>query len=112
MPSPVMRKSDSRKATCRRGSEAWQLVDGLRHEPDDTFITEKNTYDAFQNTSLESLLRRWDVDTVIVGGVVTNLCCDTTARCVSCCHRLSRRRGVSSSAVLASLYGSPGVSAI
>ena len=57
-------------------------MDGLGQKPDDTYITNKNTYDAFQNTDLESLLQRWGVDTVIVGGVVTFACCETTARCV------------------------------
>ena len=65
----------------RRGTDAWQLVPGLGSKPTDTFITEKNTYDAFQNTQLESLLRQWGVDTVLVGGVVTNMCSETTARC-------------------------------
>ena len=57
-------------------------MEGLGQQPGDTYVTEKNTYDAFQNTGLDGQLRRWGVDTVIVGGVVTNLCCDTTARCV------------------------------
>lgn len=43
-------------------------------------ITSKRTYDAFQGTELEGLLRRRGVDAVIVGGVMTNLCCETTAR--------------------------------
>ena len=82
-PCPRMScEHESRCAARRRGSEAWQLVEGLGQKPDDTIITEKNTYDAFQNTSLESLLRRWGVDTVIVGGVITYACCETTARCV------------------------------
>jgi nicotinamidase-related amidase len=74
-------KAESCKAMCRRGSEAWQLVEGLGEQPDDTYITDKNTYDSFQNTSLGALLQGRGVDTVIVGGVITNACCETTARC-------------------------------
>ena len=54
------------------------------NQPDDTYIKDKNTYDSFQNTRLESLLREWDIDTVIVGGLATNMCCGATARCAAC----------------------------
>lgn len=33
-----------------------------------------------QGTELQELLQRHGCDTVIVGGVMTNLCCETTAR--------------------------------
>ena len=52
----------------RRHSDAWQLVPGLGNQPTDTYITEKHTYDAFQNTRLESLLREWGVDMLVIGG--------------------------------------------
>jgi len=46
-----------------------------------TFIIhDKSRYDAFQGTRLEELLRHLNIQTVIVGGVMTNLCCETTAR--------------------------------
>ncbi|XP_030962881.1 nicotinamidase 3-like isoform X1 [Quercus lobata] len=40
----------------------------------------KNTYSAFRNTRLEEQLREMGVEEVIVTGVMTNLCCETTAR--------------------------------
>jgi len=43
-------------------------------------VVEKNTYSAFQNTRLEERLREMGVKEVIVTGVMTNLCCETTAR--------------------------------
>ncbi|KAJ8433445.1 hypothetical protein Cgig2_017405 [Carnegiea gigantea] len=43
-------------------------------------VVEKNTYSAFQNTHLEERLREMGVKEVIVTGVMTNLCCETTAR--------------------------------
>uniref|UniRef100_A0A7N0TFN0 Isochorismatase-like domain-containing protein n=1 Tax=Kalanchoe fedtschenkoi TaxID=63787 RepID=A0A7N0TFN0_KALFE len=49
-----------------------------RKEGDD--VVEKNTYSAFQNTKLEERLRGMGVEEVIVAGVMTNLCCETTAR--------------------------------
>ncbi len=43
-------------------------------------ILEKNNYDAFYGTNLEDLLREKNVATVIITGVMTHLCCETTAR--------------------------------
>ena len=40
----------------------------------------KNTYDAFINTPLEKMLRKKGVTRVVVSGVMTDCCCDTTAR--------------------------------
>ena len=44
------------------------------------FVIEKRTYDAFYNTDLEHLLKEMNVKTVIITGVMTHLCCETTAR--------------------------------
>lgn len=43
-------------------------------------IVEKSTYDAFLGTGLENLLRDEKVAQVVVCGVMTHLCCETTAR--------------------------------
>ncbi|CAN1325470.1 Nicotinamidase 2 [Linum perenne] len=43
-------------------------------------IIEKNTYSAFANTGLHQKLDDMGVKEVIVAGVMTNLCCETTAR--------------------------------
>ncbi|XP_010688679.3 nicotinamidase 2 [Beta vulgaris subsp. vulgaris] len=43
-------------------------------------VVEKETYSAFRKTGLEELLREMGVEEVIVSGVMTNLCCETTAR--------------------------------
>jgi nicotinamidase-related amidase len=53
-------------------------------ERHDSFITEKRTYDAFHLTPLQGLLERRGVRAVIVGGVMTELCCETTARAAFC----------------------------
>jgi ureidoacrylate peracid hydrolase len=61
------------------GTWGWQIVDEL--EPDrDELVVEKPRYDAFLRTTLEEDLRRRGVDTVVIGGVITNCCVDTTAR--------------------------------
>jgi len=43
-------------------------------------IIKKSRYDAFYNTALESMLRDQDIRQVVICGVMTHLCCETTAR--------------------------------
>lgn len=43
-------------------------------------VIPKTQYDAFYNTSLEDVLRGRGVEQVVVTGVMTHLCCETTAR--------------------------------
>ncbi|KAK8966115.1 hypothetical protein KSP40_PGU005838 [Platanthera guangdongensis] len=43
-------------------------------------VVEKITYSAFDGTGLEEVLKEMRVEEVIVTGVMTNLCCETTAR--------------------------------
>jgi isochorismate hydrolase len=62
-----------------RGSAEWQLLEGL-DVGDDDIIVDKNRYDAFHGTELDSILRSWNVHQLIITGVLTNCCCETTAR--------------------------------
>ncbi|KOU26427.1 hypothetical protein ADK52_09525 [Streptomyces sp. WM6372] len=70
-------------AGMRKGSFGSKVVDGLRPEPDDVVIR-KHRYDAFHNTQLETVLANISgprqVDTVIIVGTLTEVCCDSTAR--------------------------------
>jgi ureidoacrylate peracid hydrolase len=43
-------------------------------------VVDKPRFGAFQGTDLEATLRQRGVDTIVVAGLVTNVCCDTTAR--------------------------------
>ncbi|KAL4571657.1 hypothetical protein LXL04_018420 [Taraxacum kok-saghyz] len=47
---------------------------------DEELVVEKNTYSGFRGTQLEERLKDMGVEEVIVTGVMTNLCCETTAR--------------------------------
>jgi len=40
----------------------------------------KHKYDAFIGTDLDMVLKNLEVDTVIIGGVFTEVCCESTAR--------------------------------
>ena len=43
-------------------------------------IINKQRYGAFTGTDLEMILRTKGIDTVIISGIATNICCETTAR--------------------------------
>ena len=47
---------------------------------DDEPVVDKTRYSAFVNTRLESILKTWGVDTVLVTGLMTQYCSVTTAR--------------------------------
>ena len=55
-----------------------QIIPGL-DMPDATVI-KKTQYDAFYQTSLEEILLKNKVSQVVITGVTTHLCCETTAR--------------------------------
>ena len=61
------------------GSEAWEFDRALKPKSSDLII-DKNRYSAFQGTDLDVWLRRNGVEDLIISGVMTNLCCETTAR--------------------------------
>lgn len=61
------------------GSWGWQLVGALEPEADE-LVVHKPRYDAFLRTALEDDLRARGIETVVVAGVITNCCVDTTAR--------------------------------
>lgn len=43
-------------------------------------VLDKPRYGAFHGTDLDLVLRSAAVDTVLISGIATNICCDTTAR--------------------------------
>lgn len=63
----------------QHGSAAWQLAAGLAPQADDVYVR-KTTPDSFNRTDLEALLRARGVDTLIVCGMHTEFCVDTTCR--------------------------------
>ena len=60
-----------------------RLIDELAPKPSEPVI-HKTTYDAFFGTKLDTLLQQHHLDQVLVTGVLTHLCCDTTARAAFC----------------------------
>lgn len=64
---------------CRRGTWGAAVMDELPPRAGELII-EKCRYSAFYNTNLEVLLRNRGIKALILVGVVTNVCVETTAR--------------------------------
>jgi len=62
-----------------RGTHSAALHSSLVIDPDD-IVLEKPRFGAFHGTDLELMLRSNGIDSVIIGGIATNVCCETTAR--------------------------------
>lgn len=70
-----------RIATLDEGSIGHRLWDGLETRPEDLTVV-KTKYSAFIPTSchLDAILRERGIDTVMIAGTVTNVCCESSAR--------------------------------
>lgn len=62
-----------------RNNPSVEIIDSLFPQPGD-IIVDKLFYSGFHNTDLDAILRMKDIDTLIVCGTVTNVCCETTIR--------------------------------
>lgn len=65
--------------TFRKGSHEWELHPQVASRPHDLYI-EKHLPGSFTGTNLESWLRERGIDTLVISGYMTQMCCDTTAR--------------------------------
>jgi ureidoacrylate peracid hydrolase len=76
-PEQNRKRAESLKAGSR-GHELWA---GLDVQPDD-LIVEKNRFSAFIQgaSNLAEVLRSRGIDTILVTGTVTGVCCESTAR--------------------------------
>ncbi len=61
------------------GSPGWQLAPSLHTAPTDTFVR-KTAADSFHLTELDGLLKRNDITEVVICGMQTDFCVDTTTR--------------------------------
>ena len=63
----------------RYGTEDWKFLSEIKIESKDIIIPKKR-YSAFFETDLDPMLRSKGIRNLIISGVMTNLCCETTAR--------------------------------
>jgi nicotinamidase-related amidase len=62
-----------------QGSWNAEILDKLAPLEGDQIIS-KNRYNGFHGTNLDTLLKGQKVEQVVITGVMTNLCCESTAR--------------------------------
>jgi nicotinamidase-related amidase len=75
----VFIQHESRSGYLGHGSAAWQLAKGLDVQPEDLKLR-KTTPDSFLRTDLEALLKRLGVAELVICGMHSEFCVDTTAR--------------------------------
>jgi len=61
------------------GTEEWKFLSETKIASEDQIIAKKR-YSAFFETDLDRILRSHGIQDLIISGVMTNLCCETTAR--------------------------------
>ena len=61
------------------GTKDWKFIPEMKIESKDR-VLQKKRYSAFFKTDLEKFLRSKGIKDLIISGVMTNLCCETTAR--------------------------------
>ncbi len=66
-------------ATFRAGSDSVEFIDGFVPRAGEPVVT-KTRPGSFYRTELGDILLRRRVDEVIIGGLMSFMCCDTTAR--------------------------------
>jgi ureidoacrylate peracid hydrolase len=64
---------------CKEGSPESEIHRDIAPMPNEKVIF-KHRYSAFYNTDLETVLRSLKVEEIVVAGILTNMCCESTAR--------------------------------
>ena len=66
-------------STCREGTWGAEFYEGIAPLPSERVVI-KHRYSAFINTDLNTVLKARNIQSVLVCGVATNVCVETTAR--------------------------------
>lgn len=69
--------------TVKEGSSQAEITKDLSLREDEIIIR-KPTYDAFIRTDLEKMLHERGIKQLVITGVLTNFCCETSARSAFC----------------------------
>lgn len=67
----------------KEGEADSEIIENLTPLPGE-LVVKKTTYDAFLGTLLETHLRKEGITQVLITGVLTHMCCETTARSAFC----------------------------
>ncbi len=75
----VLVQHESKSGLLERGSASWQLAPALLTAASDT-VLRKTAADAFHHTELDSILRQNGVTELVICGMQSDFCVDTTTR--------------------------------
>ena len=64
---------------CLEGSPESELHHDISPLPGEKVVL-KHRYSAFYNTDLETVLRCLKIEDIVISGIMTNMCCESTAR--------------------------------
>ncbi len=64
---------------CIEGTEDSRIHPEIEPKQEEKII-HKHRYSAFYNTDLETILRCMKIEDIVISGVMTNICCESTAR--------------------------------
>ncbi len=67
------------KGMCIEGTPESEIYGEIAPSPNEKVIL-KHRYSAFYNTDLETILRCGKIEDLVIAGIMTNMCCESTAR--------------------------------
>jgi nicotinamidase-related amidase len=67
------------KGMCVENTPGCEVIDELKPLENERVIV-KRRYSAFYNTDLDTILRCMKVEDLVITGIMTNMCCESTAR--------------------------------
>lgn len=62
-----------------RGTKPWEVYSQVHAKPEDIYI-DKTTPDSFLNTDLQQILKDLNIQSLVIAGLQTDYCIDTTCR--------------------------------
>jgi len=64
---------------CMEGSPESEIHQDISPQHNEKVVS-KHRYSAFYNTDLETILRVLKIEDIVIAGIMTNMCCESTAR--------------------------------
>jgi len=71
--------SYTERPVCVKGNWGWEFYGGIKPLPNEVVVT-KHRFSAFIDTDLDLILRSKNIKTLMMTGIATNVCVETTAR--------------------------------
>jgi nicotinamidase-related amidase len=75
----IMIQHEETEGPLRYGTPGWQIFEGVATDPSDLLL-QKRSCDSFHNTQLHAFLERQGIRRLVVCGLQTDFCVDTTVR--------------------------------